>query len=162
MERLKSVDQFVSSSVVQGINQATNQLANQPISRRELISQRLFSLAISRRELHPRINEYVEYLPENYPIIWQCLTTGEKPKEEQLIDILNLLTLRSTFELQMIEEELIEKEIQELLRQLRIEFLKEKRQVLCYSLKETETSGNEKETASLLKEINEISKMIEI
>jgi DNA primase len=145
------------------------------LSRRELISQRLISLVITKEDLKSQINDYLDYLPADYLIILRSLIeqapkesdaisdpTGQvKLEEERLCSLLNLISLRSSFESSILDQEKIEKEFQELLHQLKIEYLKEKRQGLTGLVKEAEETGDETRVTSVLKEFDEVSKSIQ-
>jgi len=156
--KASSNSQFATSNLKS--NQSINQLADQLLSRRELISQRLLSLTLVREELQSQFNEHSEYLPHEYLMILNNLSEGKSLEDERLVNILNLLHLRSSFELQTLGEENIEEEFQELLRQLRLEFLKERRQLLSRLLREAEENKEDDKIAEVLKEFDEISKLI--
>jgi len=94
-------------------------------------------------------------------LILKCLREEAKLEDERLNNLLNLISLRSSFESSILDPEKIEKEFQELLHQLRIEYLKEKRQGLTGLVKEAEGTGDETKVASVLKEFNEVSKSIQ-
>lgn len=143
-----------------GINQRSN-LRESAVSRRELIAERLLSLIMVREELKQKIEEYIEYLPEDYLLLLKNLSEGLKLEEERLTALLNLISLRSSFELEVLGEEKLDEEFQNLLNQIRLEYLKEKRNGLAELIKEHEKSGNEEKTNSVLKEFDEISKMMQ-
>ena len=160
MEQLKIVNQFRSATVNE-LNPKLTNLSTHQLSRRELIAQRLISLAITKEDLKSQINDYLDYLPADYSIILRSLIEQVKLEEERLCSLLNLISLRSSFESSVLDQEKIEKEFQELLHQLRIEYLKEKRQGLTGLVKEAEETGDETKITSVLKEFNEVSKSIQ-
>ncbi len=129
--------------------------------RRELIAQRLISLAIIKENFQSQMTDYLDYLPSDYLVILKSLTEQKKLEDERLNSLLNLISLRSSFESSILDEEKIDKEFQELLRQLRLECLKEKRQQLIYLIKEAEQKGDEVKTTSVLKEFYEVSKLMQ-
>jgi len=140
-------------------NQPISQLTNQA-SRRELICQRLISLVIVKEELKAKINDYLDYLPQDYLTILESLAK-EAELEEKLCSLLNLISLRSSFESSTLGEEKLEEEFDELLYQLRMEYLREKRNGLAHLIKEAEEAGDEMKISSVLKEFSEISKSIQ-
>lgn len=130
-------------------------------SRRELIAERLLSLIMAREGLKSEINEHLDYLPNDYLALLKSISEEIKLKEERLTALLNLISLRSSFEIEVLGEEKLEEEFQNLLAQIRLEYLKEKRQGLAELIKEHEKSGDEDRTQSALKEFDEISKLMQ-
>lgn len=162
----------------QSFNYSITQLS---ITRRELIAQRMISLIMIKESfswpdkqsqleehfdgstsltINPEYAEWIDYLPEDYSIILKSLLNREKLSDERLSSLFNLISLRSSFESSIIDEDKIDAEFQEILRNLRLEYLKEKRQGLMYLIKEAEHLGEEEKTASVLKEFDEISKVM--
>jgi len=131
------------------------------LNRRDLICERLIGLALNKDDLKSQINSHLDYLPEDYLIILKSLINGEKLDDERLCGLLNLISLRSSFESCIIDEEKIDEEFKELLSQLRLECLKEKRNNLGHSIKEAQKIGDEEGVASVLKEFHEVSKMMQ-
>ena len=162
MEQLKLgnwlIGELVNSKIKtnQLINQSTNQL-----TRHELICQRLISLAILDKDFQEKINEHLDYFLEDYSLILKCLREEAKLEDERLNNLLNLISLRSSFESSILDPEKIEKEFQELLHQLKIEYLKKKRQGLTGLVKEAQETGDEIKVTSVLKEFDEVSKSIQ-
>jgi hypothetical protein len=138
-----------------------NNLTQSAISRRELIAQRLASLLVVKQNLFYQLGEYLNYLPDDYLAILKYLTEHTELREKRLIELLNLIHLRSSFEFQIFDEEKLENEFQELIQQLRLEYLKEKRQGLIRLIKDSEERGDEDELANCLKEFDRVLKMME-
>jgi len=129
-------------------------------SRRELISQRLISLINIKKDFQTQIGEYVNYLPLDYLMIFKNIVEETKLEDERLINLLNLINLRTSLESHLLDEEKLTKEFYELLHQLKIEYLKERRGQLKNLIKEAEEIGDEIKLNSILKEFNEISNLI--
>jgi len=163
MEQLKTLNYAEKNAELRrnSPRQSASSLRESACSRRELICQRLISLAILDKDFQERINEHLDYFLEDYSLILKCLREEAKLEDERLNNLLNLISLRSSFESSILDPEKIEKEFQELLHQLRIEYLKEKRQGLTGLVKEAEGTGDETKVASVLKEFNEVSKSIQ-
>ena len=141
----------------------TQNSALSALSRRELIAQRMISLIMIKESFswpdrQSQLEEYFDYLPGDYLIILKSLLKREKLSDERLSGLFNLISLRSSFEASIINEDKIDAEFQEILRNLQLEYLKDKRQGLMYLIKESEHRGEEGKTASVLKEFDEISK----
>src|SRR3989344_5794692 len=134
-------------------------------SRRDLIAERLLSLALVREDLKTAIGEYLEYLPSEYLLILDFITkknmVGQKAlAQERLAETVNLISLRSSFELETLGEEGIEEEFKALIKQIQNEFFKEKRTRLQLVIKEMEKNGEEEKMKGLLKEFQDISQHI--
>jgi len=140
--------------------QISNSKLQTPNNRHELICQRLISLAILDKDFQEKINEHLDYFLEDYSLILKCLRDETKLEDERLINLLNLINLRSSFESSVLGEEKIEEEFQELLRQLRLEYLKEKKEELCRLLKEAEQNNDETKATFVLKEFNEVLRQV--
>ena len=163
MEQLKThinADSYADKRGYISINQRNN-LRESACSRHELICQRLISLAILDKDFQEKINEHLDYFLEDYSLILKCLREEVKLEDERLNNLLNLISLRSSFESSILDEGKIQQEFQELLHQLKIEYLKEKRQGLIGLVKEAEGTGDETKVTSVLKEFDEISKSIQ-
>ncbi len=157
MEQLKTrinADSYGDKRGHISINQRNN-LRESALNRRELICQRLISLAILEKNFQEKISEYLDYFPEDYLLIWKNLTEKISLNDERLINLLNLIHLRSSFESSVLDEEKIEQEFRELLRQLKLEHLKEKKQELSRLLKEAEENNDETKINFTLKQFNE-------
>ena len=163
MEQLKTLNYAEKNAELRrnSPRQSASSLRESACSRRELICQRLISLAILDKDFQERINEHLDYFLEDYSLILKCLREEAKLEDERLNNLLNLISLRSSFESSILDPEKIEKEFQELLHQLRIEYLKEKRQGLTGLVKEAEETGDETRVTSVLKEFDEVSKSIQ-
>ena len=106
------------------------------------------------------MNNHLEYLPPDYLEISKCLSEKLEVTEERLANLLNLISLRSSFEADILGEERIDGEFQILLEQLRLECLKEKMQRLVQSVRDAEAEGDEERAIIFLKEFDEVSKLI--
>src|SRR3989344_1434131 len=161
MEQLKSE---IRISKFETMPQVTND-ALIKTSRRDLIAERLLSLALVREDLKTAIGEYLEYLPSEYLLILDFITkknmVGQKAlAQERLAETVNLISLRSSFELETLGEEGIEEEFKALIKQIQNEFFKEKRTRLQLVIKEMEKNGEEEKMKGLLKEFQDISQHI--
>ncbi len=158
MEQLKSANWSNSESVNLKTSKLINQSTNQLISRRELIAQRLLSLILVKENLSSLLKDYIEYLPENYKIIYDVLIQKKETGDGGSDELMNLISLRATFETQGADEEKLNKEFHELLKHLKLEYCNERKRVLSKIIKEAEKNGDEKRLAEVLKEFDQISK----
>ncbi len=149
----------ISNSQFLNSNQFSNpnaQIQNKN-SRKDLICERLLGLVNIKQDFQAQLNEYLDYLPLDYQMIFKG-----NLEDERLANLSNLICLRSSLESGMLDEEKVDEEFKELLCQLRLEFLKEKRNELVHQVKEAEKSGDEIKAASVLKEFDEISKTMQM
>ncbi|MEK7482097.1 MAG: DNA primase [Patescibacteria group bacterium] len=134
-------------------------------TRRDLIAERLTGLLMANENFLSIINEHIAYLPNDYLIIIESVKNRKKPDEERLSDKLNLISLHSSTE-SALDEEKIKNELNELLRQLKTEYFKEKRIELAELIKKAEKNKSaksidqEKEISVALEEFDRVSKLI--
>ncbi|MBI5306114.1 DNA primase [Candidatus Wolfebacteria bacterium] len=133
-------------------------------SRIELIADKLIGLMALKeelkKELQKEIEKHFDYFPQNYLILIKSLLTGERLEDKNLIDLFNFISLKSSLEWHNFDEEKTKFEIRELLRHLRLEYLKEKRKELVFLIQEAEKRGDENQATVILKEFDEISKIM--
>ncbi len=146
----------------------TNKNAPNPIEEKvkalkriELISERLLSLAIYDKKFLEKIGEAVGYFPEPAKKVYRIMNGEEEAKDEGLMNIINLISLRSSFEISVLGEENIEAECDELIRQLKIEYLKSERTRLRLALDDAKKKGDDEAQTSLFKKFDETSKLLE-
>lgn len=157
MERLSSV--FKPSQII-GKNAINRQIVQSSTTRRELIAQRLIGLLNFKNEFSLKIENHLDYFPEDYSAILKNLKDESGPKDEKATELLNSISLRFSLEFHNLDEEKLTAEFDELLNQLRLEYLKEKRETLIGLIKEAERQNNETKTASALKEFHEVSRLM--
>lgn len=127
-------------------------------NRREMLAERLLGLMSANENFRNQISDYEEYLPPIYLSIFKNFSTEEGTASETEQNMLNSINLQSSFRTSQLEEEKIEQEFHDLLKQLRLEYLKEKRLDLLQIIKEAERDGGE--VIPTLKEFDQISKLI--
>ena len=154
MEQLKEISKsefLISKQIPNSKFQIQN-------SRLELIAQRLMSLILAKEDLSPQLKDYFEYLPVDYRKIYGKLSMKEE-LDQGLGDLMNLISLRSSFETQNLDEEKIVREFEDLLMHLKLEYYKEKKRELAGKIKEAEKAGDEKKLSEILQEFDRISKL---
>ena len=152
------------------LNQFNNSQREAVLSRRDLIAQRLLGILSMKEDFREQINEYSDYLPVDYLMILKSMSGGidtENSFEKERIDNLSgMISLRSAFESpfdgdEEEKKEKMKKEFCDLTCQLKLEYLKEKRQGVANLIKEAEIKGDNEKMGEALKEFAEISKMIQ-
>ncbi|MEK7462786.1 MAG: toprim domain-containing protein, partial [Patescibacteria group bacterium] len=121
--------------------------AETEFSRRDLICQRLIGLAMNDKEVKEKLNGYLEYFPEFY----KDLYSGKK-LEGSLEKIAELISLRFSFENANLKEEDLKKEFEQLVHELKLNYLKEKQAQLGREANELEIAGRESEWAEKTRE----------
>lgn len=133
-------------------------------SRVELIADKLVGLMALkeelRKELQQEIEKHFDYFPGNYLILIKSLLAGKKLEDKNLTEFFNFISLKSSLEWHNLDEEKTKFEIRELLRHLRLEYLKEKKHELIFLMRESEKNGDEGRTTAILKEFDEISRIM--
>ena len=116
---------------------------------------------MGKEDLKLQAESYLDYFPNNYLEIFKFLGEEKKDSEnEQLTELLNTLSLQASFELANLGSEDAEKEFQELLRQLQLEYFKEKKQQLFSLIKEAEEKGDSSKLDRTLEEFDKVSKTL--
>ena len=118
-----------------------------PLTRRELVSQKLVSIASEHPTL---VEECLQFMTPQYQQVVALLKTGARTSADPHTDtLLNLALLRSTGE--------SKKEAQTLKEELIKEYIKEKRQLLTREVKKAEAEKDEAKLEKWLKELQELS-----
>lgn len=138
-----------------------SRLENQPppaLSRRDLIIQRLFGLALYQNNLS-LLTSHIQYCDSRYQDLFAELQNKSAfSSAGNLGEMMDAISLRFSFENEEIDPVKLKKETDNLIRELRVEYLKEKQQTLRGRIRELETSGDEADLAAALKEFDFISK----
>ncbi len=126
-----------------------------------LVAEQLFSLALAKKEFFGIINNNLDFFPEIYREVYAAVSGGGPSiGSGRTADAVNFLHLRAVWEAEKIPEERFQREMDELARQLKLEFYKERRRALSAEIKKAELSVGENELAALLKEFGDISEEI--
>ena len=135
-------------------------LQKRNLTRREIIAERILSILSLRESLAGMIsNEAAEKLPADYFAVFSALINNTQV-EEGFKEIADFIALRSSLDTE-IDEKKMEEEFSELLRQLKFEYFKERREALYQSIRRAEELHEEEKLASILKEFDEVSKLME-
>jgi len=132
------------------------------LSRREMLSQRILGLILHLKNDLKELEKHLSYFPEQYFNIYKKLAgNGGESQQSDLDQIMNVISLRFSFENQNFDAESLQKEIQNLLRELKVEYLKEKRQEISNLIRKLESEGDEKSLKEALKEFAALSKELQ-
>lgn len=156
LEEMENLKQGVS---VTKVGSAAEEEKRQNLSRIDLICQRIIGLALSK-------NKYLEILKNNQiylPNLYRSLFISSINKETanlspQMKEIANVINLRSSLNIENIDDNEIDMEFNDLLKQLKREYFKENQRFLAQKIKKAENEGNEEDLKKALKEFDIISK----
>jgi hypothetical protein len=154
MEEMENIKEVQNSSFIleEGL-----EILEQEFSRRDLICQRLIGLAMNDKELNEKLNDYLNYFPDLYQKIYNPPVGGEKI-EGALEKVSELVSLRFSFENYGLEENKLKEEFDQLVKELKLDYLKEKQQKTKKEIDALEKSGNDKDLAEKVKEFDSVSR----
>jgi DNA primase len=158
MELLK----VVNSASVRSDSKLDARLNQQKPDRRELISERLLGIMLHLRNDLGLLEEHLKYFPENHLHIYKKLAGGTTAGDQNdLKELMDAISLKFSFENQDFETDDLKKEMQNLMRALKVEYLKEKRQEISELIKRMEREGDESRLQEALQEFDIISKELQ-
>ena len=131
--------------------------------RLDLIADRVISIAIAQESLFIKISDYADYLPKEHLLVYEQLKNKRRTDDPGIVKMLDSLSLRSGFELELFENDLdkLSKEFESLLFNLKAEYLKKERENLMLMISEAEKAGDGEKLENLLKKFDELSKIIQ-
>ncbi|MBI3046498.1 MAG: DNA primase [Candidatus Harrisonbacteria bacterium] len=132
------------------------------LSRRDLISERLLGLLFHLKNDLNELTEHLSYLPKPYFQVYETFAKQnnlELPGD--LSELMANVSLRFSFDNQNLNPADLEKETKNLLRELKVEYLKEKRQEISDLIRKLEKAGDENSLKEALREFAVISKELQ-
>lgn len=113
-------------------------------TRKELIAERLLTLALIKDSLYGQLKDYFDFLPDGYQMAYNHLIKKEKTNDIQTLNFINIISMRSSLEAENLTEDAIIKEFQQLLKELQSEYFKERGNELGLLIKEYEGKDDKK------------------
>src|SRR3989344_1340669 len=127
------------------------------LKRRDIVIEQLLSLAAGDDRFKKEIKSFSELVPIHYIEVYKTISgVGYVAKDPQIQSLVNLIILRSGFLFDLIPEENLEVEFNNLLRELKLEQLKEKRSLLGAQISKAEEDDDEENVLKLLKEFDDV------
>ena len=158
----EEMEMMVVKSLARNLESKASVEPEEKLSRRELISQRLFGILLHIKDDLKVLEEHLKYFPEQYHSLYKNFLSVEvKDAKNELSDLMSAISLRFSFENQDIEKEDLRKEIKNLLRELKIDYLKEKRQEISELIRKLEIDGDEKNLEKAMLEFDVITKELQ-
>jgi DNA primase len=131
------------------------------LSRKELIAERFLGCFTGDDASKNRVEKVKEFLPQKYLDIYYCLSEGKQPESEDLVNLANLISLRAGLVGESEDDEMSkEDEMEELARNLEMEFWTEKRDSLKSIIQEFGDDPDEK-AFGYIKDFQDITAQIE-
>lgn len=134
--------------------------------RLDILSMRLLSLLALRDDLLPSAAMHADMMPPDYASAYHLLFkpngdvgVDKSINSKQVRELVDFISLRTGLE--MGDEESQNAEFDRLLKELEIEYLKNKKDEVRLRLVQAENSGNDAELAALLKEFDNVSRKIQ-
>ncbi len=156
MEMLKGVN-----ALERQLDAAASQSDSRKLSRRELLSERLLGVMMHLKDDLRLLEESLRYFPKEHLRVYESLVSDANETKDELREIMNTISLKFSLENQDFEAETLKKEMQNLLRELKVEYLKERRQEVSELIHRLEQSGSDQglqeameEYAALSSELN--------
>ncbi len=159
MEMLK--DAPVLNKILENSDSAKE--IEQKLSRREMLSQRILGLILHLKNDLKELEEHLSYFPEQYLNIYKKLSDkGSENQQSNLDELMNVISLRFSFENQNFDAESLQKETKNLLRELKVEYLREKTREKHNLVKQLQSEGDEQGSEKAFKEYHDLSKELEL
>lgn len=156
--RLKGV---LSGAEGRPIKEATLQEVQEEKMRIDLIAERALKMALMQDEFMKKFAGYAKYLPKRYRRIYDAAVDKTAIDDPAVLDEVYTFTLRAGMDTEAADPEKEIKEFDELLRQLRVEALKEKQMVVMRAVRQAERLGDEEKATHYLKLFDEVSKLLQ-
>jgi len=159
IEEMEKLPALISKKIAGMVQNETSSQKD----RLELIADRVISIAMAQESLFMKISDYVDYLPKKHRLIYEHLRNKIQIDDSETAEMLNSLSLRSGFELELFENNLdkLSAGFENLLLNLKTEYLKKEREKLALMISEAEKTGDGEKLENLLKKFDELSKMIQ-
>lgn len=132
------------------------------LSRRDLILQRLLGVLFHMKKDLEFIKGHLQYFPEQYLELYKNAFEGRGAKSGDLEDLMNRISLQFSFENPDAENADLEEEAQELLRQLKIEHLRNRRREIKEKIRILDQSGEETGLQKAKEEFQLVSQELKI
>lgn len=133
----------------------------QETNRQDVILQRLFGIILHLKSDLKMLNDHIKYFPDRYANAYREFTKPEDERSSDIAELMGKISMRFSYNNQDMEIDSLEKEIGLLLRQLKLEYLKEKRQQLSDLIKQLDRSGDEQKLRQAMNEFAEISRELQ-
>ncbi len=127
------------------------------LERQELIANRILSLLMAKGELQYVVRPNVELMPPQYQEAYRVMSgLAETPVSQEIQNLVTLIGLQSSFEVAVLEEKRITKEMEELIRELQLEYWRRLRDEIGQSILVAEQAGDDQVLLLRLQEFDDV------
>lgn len=127
------------------------------LERRDVLVEHLLSLAAGDDRFKTEIRSKSELVPSHYLEVYRIISgSGGESRDPQIQSLVNLIVLRSGFLFDLIPEDELEKEFNNLIKELMLERLRERRVLIGVEISRAEEGDDEEKTITLLKEFDDV------
>jgi len=127
------------------------------LERRDIVVEHLLSLAAGDDRFKKEIKTKSDLMPSHYMEVYNVISgTKSSVQDPQIKSLVNLIVLRSGFLFDLIPEEQLEAEFKNLIKELMLEHLKERRTKLADDILRAEEDGKDGRVLELLKEFDDV------
>ncbi len=142
-------------------SKVTAQEIKEEKTRRDIIAERVMSIAMAGDTYLKKLVAYEKYLPKRFRVLYEAKNNPASTDDTALKDEVHDFSLKASMDTGQIDPEYLEREFTELLHQLETEALKEKQMVLMRAIREAEQKGDEAKSTEYLKQFDEVSKLLQ-
>ncbi len=129
-----------------------------PLSRQELLSQRIIGIILNYPDFREAAQSHITYLSLVCQEMYTHVVGESSAAKADFEEAFALASLRASYEFIDLDAEKLRADFQELLRQLKREYFREKRQKLGVEIRLAQAQGDEVGMAAALKEFDVVSK----
>jgi len=154
MNALSDSSNVRSKDIVKKPNEEPREL-----SRHALVSERLIRLAMTDKAIEKEVGEHLKFLEEEYQQIFPVLSgaIAESALLPARRELMHSISLSASL---LNEKTVVSDELQDLIRQAKIEYFRDERERIGVTIKRAEQSGNSEQLQEALKEFDRVSKEI--
>ncbi|OGY61057.1 MAG: DNA primase [Candidatus Colwellbacteria bacterium RIFCSPLOWO2_12_FULL_46_17] len=151
LEKLKLV------SVEPGHDVIEDEFKKRKLERRDVVVEQILSLAAGDDRFKNEMKSRGDLVPSHYIEVYKIISgVGEVVQDPQVQNLVNLIVLRSGFLFDLIPEEKLQIEFNNLLKELMLEQLREKRASIGAEIAVAEDRGDDKKVLVLLREFDDV------
>ena len=161
VEEMAGLQAAAPAPAVPAAKKAVAEAASVELNRREKIIQRLIGILLYLKSDVKALKDYARYVPEKYAAVYKSFEAPDTERSEEIKELMAAISMKFGFENQGTEPADLEKEVALLLRELKREYLKERRAALSDQVVALERGGDEEKLHQAMAEYARISKELQ-
>ncbi|MBU6142010.1 DNA primase [Patescibacteria group bacterium] len=131
------------------------------LNRREKIIQRLIGILLYLKSDVKALKDFAQYVPDKYAAVYRSFTVPDAERSEEIKELMAAISMKFGFENQGTPAPDLEKEVGLLLRELKREYLKERREALSDQITMWERSGDQEKLAAAMTEYAAVARELQ-